>query len=135
MFAMIPVIAGLEKATDIFNIVFIITLLSLLLQGMTIPATARLLKVSEEEEPEVDTLGMEIPEELGNLTNYTLTADDLDHGNTLRDLHLPHGTRVIMVKRGGYYIAPHGSLVLKPDDMLVILVSEHTEENLPEEIM
>ena len=135
LFAMIPVIAGLENATDIFNIVFIITLISLLLQGMTIPATARFLKVSEEEEPEVDTLGMEIPEELGDLTNYTLTADDLDHGNTLRDLHLPHGTRVIMVKRGGYYIAPHGSLVLKPDDMLVILVSEHTEENLPEEIL
>ena len=102
---------------------------------MTLAPVAKLLKVSLDEAPPVDTLGIDIPEELGDITNYTLKESDLKRGNTLRDLHLPHGTRVIMLKRGEYYLAPHGSLALKPGDMMVILVSEHTEDNIPEELL
>ena len=135
MFAVAPVAAGLANATRIFDIVFVVTLLSLIIQGMTLAPVAKLLKVSLDEAPPVDTLGIDIPEELGDITNYTLKESDLKRGNTLSDLHLPHGTRVIMLKRGEYYLAPHGSLALKPGDMMVILVSEHTEDNIPEELL
>ncbi len=134
LFAVAPVVAGIPWADRIFDLVFVVTLLSLIIQGMTLTPASKLLKVSIDEAPAVDTLGMEIPEELGDITNYTIKEKDLEKGNTLRDLHLPHGIRVIMVKRGDYYIAPHGSLVLKPDDMMVILISDHTEENIPEEL-
>ena len=99
LFALCPVVAGLEGADDMFNMVFLITLISLLLQGMTLSPVARMLRLSYEEDPQVETFGMEIPEEMGMLRDHTVTEEDLKKGPTLRDLGLPHGIRVMMVRR------------------------------------
>ena len=95
LFALCPVVAGLDGSSEIFNIVFFITLISLLLQGMTLSPAAKWLKLSYDADPEVETFGMEIPEEMGMLRDHTVTEDDLADGDTLRDLHLPHGIRVM----------------------------------------
>ena len=50
IFATYPWVAGLPHAHAIFNIVFFITIVSLLIQGSTIPAVARFLKLVEPEE-------------------------------------------------------------------------------------
>ena len=89
LFALCPVIAGLENSNDMFNIVFLITLFSLLLQGMTLSPVARMLRLSYDEDPKAETFGMEIPEEMGMLRDHTVTEDDLVNGATLRDLGLP----------------------------------------------
>ena len=124
LFALCPVVAGLEGASTIFNVVFLITLFSLLLQGMTLQPVARLLKLSYDEGPEVETFGMEIPEEMGMLRDHTVTKEDLAVGETLRDLNLPHGIRVMMVRRGDKYLVPHGSMPLEVGDRLVIIMGE-----------
>lgn len=124
LFALCPVVAGLDGSTEIFNIVFFISLLSLIVQGMTLNPAARLLKLSYKEDPEVETFGMEIPEEMGMLRDHTVTEEDLTAGETLRDLHLPHGIRVLMVKREGRFLVPHGSMPLQPDDHLIIIMGE-----------
>lgn len=124
LFALCPVVAGLEGATDMFNIVFLITLISLLLQGMTLSPVARMLRLSYEEDPTVETFGMEIPEEMGMLRDHTVTEEDLKQGPTLRDLGLPHGIRVMMVRRGDSYLVPHGSMPLEVGDRLVIIMGD-----------
>ena len=124
LFALCPVVAGLEGATDMFNIVFLITLISLLLQGMTLSPVARLLRLSYEEDPKVETFGMEIPEEMGLLRDHTVTEEDLKQGPTLRDLGLPHGIRVMMVRRGDSFLVPHGSMPLEVGDRLVIIMGD-----------
>ena len=124
LFALCPVVAGLDGSSEIFNIVFFITLISLLLQGMTLSPAAKWLKLSYDADPDVETFGMEIPDEMGMLRDHTVTEDDLANGETLRDLHLPHGIRVLMVKRDGRFLVPHGSMPLQPDDHLVIIVGE-----------
>ena len=124
LFALCPVVAGLEGADDMFNIVFLITLISLLLQGMTLSPVARLLRLSYEEDPQVETFGMEIPEEMGMLRDHTVTEEDLKKGPTLRDLGLPHGIRVMMVRRGDSYLVPHGSMPLEIGDRLVIIMGD-----------
>ena len=98
LFALCPVVAGLEGADDMFNMVFLITLISLLLQGMTLSPVARMLRLSYEE--------------------------DLKKGPTLRDLGLPHGIRVMMVRRGDSYLVPHGSMPLEIGDRLVIIMGD-----------
>ena len=122
LFALCPVVAGLERSSELFNIVFLITLFSLLLQGMTLGKMAKLLKLSYEEEPKTETFGMEIPEEMGMTRDHVVTQEDLASGATLRDLHLPHGIRVMMVKRNNQFLVPHGSMELHPDDHLIILI-------------
>ena len=124
LFALCPVTAGLEGGNDMFNTVFLITLFSLLLQGMTLSPVARLLRLSYEEDPQVETFGMEIPEEMGLLRDHTVTEEDLQKGPTLRDLGLPHGIRVMMVRRGDSYLVPHGSMPLEIGDRLVIIMGD-----------
>ena len=124
LFALYTVIEGVDGSSEIFNIVFIITLLSLLVQGMTISPMARLLNMSIDDDPEVETFGMEIPEEMGMLRDHIVSADDLEGGDTLRDLHLPHGIRVVMVRRGPKYLVPHGSMKLMEGDRLVIIMGD-----------
>ena len=124
LFALCPVVAGLQGAEDMFNIVFIITLFSLLLQGMTLRPVARMLRLSYDEDPKAETFGMEIPEQMGMLRDHTVTEEDLLHGATLRDLGLPHGIRVMMVRRGDSYLVPHGSMPLQVGDRLVIIMGD-----------
>ena len=124
LFALCPVVAGLDGSNEIFNIVFFITLISLLIQGMTLSPAARWLKLSYEEDPEVETFGMEIPEEMGMLRDHTVSEDDLMHGETLRDPHLPHGIRVMMVRREDRFLVPHGSMPLQPGDHLIIIMGD-----------
>ena len=124
LFALCPVVAGLERSSEMFNIVFLITLFSLLLQGMTLGKMAKLLKLSYEEEPQTETFGMEIPKEMGMTRDHVVTPEDLASGATLRDLHLPHGIRVMMVKRNNQFLVPHGSMELHPGDHLIILIGD-----------
>ena len=124
LFALCPVVAGLDGSTEIFNIVFFISLLSLLLQGMTLSPSAKWLGLSFEADPEVETFGMEIPEEMGMLRDHTVTEEDIERAETLRDLSLPHGIRVIMVKREGKFLVPHGSMPLQVGDHLVIIMGD-----------
>ncbi len=128
LFALAPVLAGLEGSNTIFNIVFLVTILSLVIQGSSLSWVARKLNLSIDEDPVVETFGMEIPEEMGLLRDHIVSEDDLVMGRTLRDLHLPHGIRVIMVRRAEKYIVPHGSLELKSGDRLVIIMGD-TEED------
>lgn len=124
LFALYTVLEGVDGSSEIFNIVFCITLLSLLLQGMTLTPMAHLLNMSIDDDPDVETFGMEIPEEMGMLRDHIVAQEDLEGGDTLRDLHLPHGIRVVMVRRGPKYIVPHGSLKLMVGDRLVIIMGD-----------
>ena len=123
LFSIYPVVADVPHAKDMFNIVFFITLLSLLFQGTTIPFAAKLLKVGKKAEPEVDTMGIEMPDEMGTLTNHIITTKDFQSGNQLKDLQMPAGRRVIMIKRGEDFILPEGSATLVEGDQMLILES------------
>ena len=124
LFALCPVVAGIDGATDIFNIVFCITLLSLLMQGMTLPPLAKWLNLSYDADPEVNTFGVELPEEVGMLRDHVVAESDLAMGDTLRDLSLPHGIRVVTVHRGDKFLVPHGSMKLMPGDHLLIIMGD-----------
>ena len=124
LFALCPVVAGLERATDMFNIVYLITLFSLLVQGSSLSRVARLLRLSYDEDPKAETFGIEVPEEMGMLRDHVVSEEDLAAGNTLRDLNLPHGIRVMMVRRDGRFLVPHGSMPLEVGDHLVIIMGD-----------
>ena len=124
LFALCPLVAGLELSSEMFNIVFLITLFSLLVQGGSLGKVANILRLSYQEDPKAETFGMEIPEEMGMMRDHIVTDEDLIQGVTLRDMHLPHGIRVMMVRRGESFLVPHGSMPLEVGDHLVIIVGE-----------
>lgn len=124
LFALCPVVAGLSRSTEMFNIVFLITLFSLLLQGGSLGKVAGLLKLSDTELAKAETFGMDVPEEMGMVRDHVVTEEDLERGASLRAIHLPHGIRVMMVRRDDKFLVPHGSMELIPGDHLIIIVGE-----------
>jgi cell volume regulation protein A len=122
LFALYTVVHEVGGSTEIFNIVLVITLLSLLLQGMSLPLVAKWLNLSIDEDPEVETFGLDLPEEMGMMRDHVVGEESA--GQTLRDLHLPHGIRVIMVKRNDRFLVPHGSMKLEAMDHLLIMMGE-----------
>ena len=128
IFAMYPVVENVPGSDAIFNIVFFITLLSLVLQGTTIVSAAKrldlLLPVAAEKQFDV-----ELPEEAGEQSEITITEELIaEKGNTLQALALPRGMLVIFIKREERYIVPNGSVELLPGDQLLVIASSEIEE-------
>lgn len=122
IFATYPVVADIEGAGQIFNIVFFVTLLSLLIQGTTVISAARRLKLIDNTSTDDEDFGVELSDELPtSLQTLTLGERDLERGNTLSAMHLPAGSLVMMVRRGKRHLVPNGSLELKPGDVLLII--------------
>lgn len=124
IFATYPVMHNVEGSSIIFNIVFFITILSLVIQGTSISFVAKLLDLSTPLQDNTNRFGVELPEELNtHLFEITVTDGMLSHGNTLKDMSVPEGTLVMLVKRKEQFLIPNGSLKLKIDDHL-LLISE-----------
>ncbi|MDO4702797.1 potassium/proton antiporter [Tannerella sp.] len=124
IFATYPVVAGLEASDLIFNIVFFITIISLVVQGTTLSQTARFLKLSAPLEKTGNEFGVELPEEIdSDLSEVTVTSEMLEEADTLRDMNLPPGTLVMIVKRNDEFLIPNGTLRLHEGDQL-LLISE-----------
>lgn len=122
IFATYPVIAQIPGSDQLFNTVFFITLLSLIIQGMTISKMARWLKLDLPEEKEGNEFGVELPEEIDtHLNDITLTEDMLTVGNRLADMNIPKGTLVMLIKRGNEFIIPNGQIELHAGDKLLVM--------------
>ena len=129
IFATYPVVAGVEGSNQLFNIVFFITILSLVIQGTSISRVARLLHLDEPLPETGNSFGIELPEETNSsLSDIVLTEAMLANGDRLMDMHIPCGTLVMMVRRGDEYIVPNGSVRLQAGDVLLLIRSENQAE-------
>jgi potassium/hydrogen antiporter len=123
VFATYPLLAGLEKAQMIFNIVFFISLSSLLLQGTTLSVVARWLKVSlpERARPKSQLEIFLNDGEKSEFFEYVLEEDSKAGGKKIFELNFPKTAIIALIKRQGKYVAPNGATKLQPGDEIVIL--------------
>lgn len=126
IFATYPLTAGIEQAGLIFNVVFFITILSLLIQGTTVTSAAKLLGMVDEPERQ-DVFGIELPEGIKSaMSEIEVTPAVLEHGNKLMELSLPDHTLAVMVMRDNRYFIPKGNTILKEGDIL-LMISDNDE--------
>jgi cell volume regulation protein A len=126
VFATYPLIAGLDKAGMIFNIVFFISVTSVLLQGTSIPFVAKLLHVDLPERVRRRT-----PIELAFSDDFKSEFAEIDilpgckiAGKPIVSLNFPKTALIVMIKRQGKYLSPTGSTVIEPGDKLLILAED-----------
>lgn len=128
IFATYPLLADIEGASQIFNIVFFITILSLLIQGTTVSGAARLLGLAHPAQEKPNEFDMELSEDIKSIVaEASVMPDLLTEGDRLQDLHFPQNTLVIMIKRYENYFVPNGHTRLLPGDKLLLL-SDNEEE-------
>lgn len=146
LFATYPVLHSIEGAQIIFNVVFFITILSLIFQGMTISTFARWLNLDTPPAKNGNEFGIELPDELpSTLQEIVLTEENIaevqnlkaalarhekDHDHTqlpparLSDFKFPAGTLVMLIKRDSSIIVPNGKLELHPKDILLTITHD-----------
>ena len=128
IFALYPITNGIEGADYIFNVVFLVTIISLVVQGTTVSGMANWLSLSYEE-PE-STFKLTMPDHIrSEFSEIGVTASMLHRGDTLKDIQLPGHTLVVMVCRADKYFVPKGFTQLKPGDKLLV-VSDDNEKLL-----
>lgn len=121
---------GVTHAGFMFNVVFFITILSLLIQGTTVKSMARWLGLSDKEEHQA--FGeVELPEDTGaSMSEVKVTGAMLSDGDTLKEVDKPNNGLVIMIKRqDGSYVVPRGDTRLYIGDCLLIIEKDNARKN------
>lgn len=126
LFAIYPMMANVEQAGLLFNVVFLSTIISLVVQGTTVSGMANMLGLAYEERE--SAFSVDIHEDMKSvLTEVEVNESMLDTGHTLKDITLPENTLVMMVCREGEYFVPQGKTELHLGDKLLV-ISDRGEE-------
>lgn len=131
VFATYPLLAGIDKANMIFNIVFFISVTSILIQGTTLSIVAKWLRVALPEEAkkisETDKLILELPK--SSLQEFEIPPDFFAVNKRIVDLDFPTSAFIIMIKRNGKFIRPGGSTKIEVNDTLMIIADDQNDFN------
>lgn len=128
VFATYPLLAGIPKASLIFNLVFFIAVSSVLLQGTTLSFVAKLLHVSlpprikKQSDLDFDSNARV----KSAMQSFTVNANAQAVKKRIVDLGLPSSIHIIAIRRDGLYIAPNGYTQLLANDELTILADDDT---------
>ena len=124
IFATYPLIANIQHASLIFNVVFFITILSLVIQGTTVSFMAKLLGLSTPEERK-NVFNVELPEEIKTaMSEIEVIPSMLAKGDKLMDLVLPDNTLVALIKKNDSYCVPKGKTKLHTGDKLLVITDD-----------
>ncbi|SDS66824.1 potassium/proton antiporter, CPA1 family [Halopseudomonas xinjiangensis] len=121
--AIFPLMAGLDQAQLLFNIAFVVVLVSLLLQGSSLPLMARWCRVEIPPQPaplQRTSLDVAVDGEF-ELMIYQLDNANWCVGSSLRDLKMPTDTRIAALFRGSSLLHPTGSTQLALNDVLCVV--------------
>jgi cell volume regulation protein A len=118
-----PMLAGVSVAKDIFNLVFFISVSSVLLQGTTLPMVARWLHVAVPEK-----IKRKFPLDLELKDNFKSELIELDIpptssavGKAVMNLNLPKKALIVLIHRDGKYITASGDTEIMSRDHLLVM--------------
>lgn len=138
VFATYPLLAGIENAVAIFDIVFFVSIISILVQGTTLSNAARWFKVALPDDQKkirpTDILLSEHPE--AAMQELQISGSSPVIGKKIMELNLPESSIIAMIYRNDKYITPRGSTEIKEGDKLMILCdSEMQVEKMYEKLL
>ncbi len=123
VFATYPLLAGIEKAEMMFNIVFFISVTSILIQGTTLTVVAKWLYVALPEKVKplsgTEKFLSELPKT--EMKEFEILPDSFASNKKIVDLKFPKNAIIAMIKRDDKYLTPTGSTVIEANDILIVL--------------
>ena len=129
VFATYPLLAGIDKADMMFNIVFFISVTSILIQGTTLSIVAKWLNVGIPEKAkkitEIDQLILDLPK--SSMQEFVILPDFFAVNKRIVDVNFPSSAFIVTIKRDNQYIRPGGSTVIHAHDVLMVLADTPKE--------
>jgi cell volume regulation protein A len=124
VFATYPMLAGIDKAELIFNLVFFISVSSVLLQGTTLAYIGRLLHVvlPASSKRKDGTNALEYYR--SHMQDFQIAEASAVAGKKIVDLNIPLSIHIMSIKRGELFIQPVGSTKFKGGDIVYILADD-----------
>jgi cell volume regulation protein A len=123
VFATYPMLAGVGYANTIFDLVFFISVLSVLLQGTTLGMMAKWLHVSVPEKLRRKfPLDIELSDDFkSELIELDIAENSPSVGKAVVELNLPKSALIVMIYRHGKYLTASGDTVIEAGDHLLVM--------------
>lgn len=118
--------SGVQEADLIFNLVFFVVLLSVLVQGTSLGMVARWLKVTlpGNAESVLSDESFTLLTDNSELTDFVIAEDSPLVGQSIMSLKLPSDSLIMLIHREGATIVPNGRTRIQPNDVFVILADQ-----------
>ena len=122
--------AGIEFLQhDFFNIVFCLVLISILIQGSLIPTVAKGLRMIDTKNDVMKTFNDYNENSEMQFGRIDISSDSIWNGKTIKDIDIPKGMLIVMVKRGKDRILPRGHTVLQEGDQVISIMKHFEDDN------
>jgi cell volume regulation protein A len=123
VFATYPLLAGIEQAGMIFNIVFFISVTSVLIQGTTLSLFSKWLHVALPQKVKplapTDAFLTEHPRTI--MEEIKVPNDNYAVNKKIVDLTFPKTAIIAMIKRDEKYLTANGATIIEAFDTLIVL--------------
>jgi cell volume regulation protein A len=126
--ATFPLVDDVPGAALLFDVVFFVVLTSVLIQGTTVGAVARLFGATaptDTRPPAPLEAGQPLPDGT-SLRHLAIRSGSTGDGRTVVDLRLPRRALLVLVDRDGTYTVPTGSTRLEGGDTVMLLADDVT---------
>lgn len=120
VFATYPLTQGLPIANEIFNMVFFIALVSVLVQGSFFIPLAKKLDLISEEETTLKTFTDYSGDIYADLLEVDIPIGTGIKEKAIMDFDIPDDVLIVFIKRGDKLLTPKGTTMLKQGDVLMI---------------
>lgn len=122
-----PQVEGIPAADLVFDAVFFIVIVSVIVQGTTVGLAARVLRVDAPPERMEPTLTDAVDAVPGSfLHELEVAAGARAVGRALFELGLPPGVLAVLLTREDRHLVPQGSTVIEAGDRILVLADTGT---------
>lgn len=129
VFAIMALVDPATLNHDIFNIVFMVVLMSIALQGSLIPWLSKKLHMVNTNEDILKTFNDYSEDSDMNFGHINITEDSNWAGQSVRELNLPKHMLIALVVRNGERILPKGETRLLSGDQVVIITQGFSDSS------
>jgi len=128
VFAIFVKVSGIPNSDTIFNLIFFIVIVSVLIQGTTLAFGAKFLKLDTKEDilkDKSETEELEYFED--QMLELNILGNSIFIDKHLSDITFPDDTLITLIKRGKEYIHPKGNTKIHVNDKLIVVCKDKVE--------
>lgn len=122
VFAILAVVQNVPTEHNVFNIVFCVCIMSMLVQGTLLPAAATRLKLIDNNSDVLKTFNDYREEDSITMMRMFIPENHNWQNKKLSEISLPTGSLALMIKRGDETIIPSGDTVILANDSVILSV-------------